>query len=274
MTADLHCHSTVSDGSTDVEDILKMARLKEIGALSVTDHDTFIGSEIALKHAKEYDVEIIHGAEISAFDNKRNRLVHILCYMCDNPSMMDGVFTDIAESRRKSIDKALDKIIDKYPITREMVEKHAKNSTTIFKSHVMQTLMNAGLTDKVYGDLYRELFNWKTGIVRTKIEYPDVYDILSLIHKAGGIAVLAHPGVYDSIELLPELARAGLDGVECWYPRAKDGETEKITAIADEYNLVKTGGTDFHGYSSNMVNPIGTCTTPYDQLERLKKLKK
>lgn len=274
MSADLHCHSIFSDGSTDVEEILQMAKLKGIKTLSVTDHDTFKGSEAALEYSESYNIEVIHGAEISAFDNKRNRLVHILCYMCDNPHMMDEVFNKIAQSRRKSINAALDKITEIYPITKEMVEKRAEKSTTVFKSHVMHTLMDAGYTDKIYGDLYRELFNWKTGIVRTKIEYPDVYHILSLIHKAGGIAVLAHPGVYDSIELLPELAQAGLDGTECWYPRAKEGETEKIIAIADKYGLVKTGGTDFHGYSSNMVNPIGTCTTPDDQLERLINLKK
>lgn len=274
MAADLHCHTKISDGSTGIEELVELAKNKNIKTIAVTDHDTFAGVTRAQVHARKYGIEVIHGAEISAFDNKRGRLVHILCYLCDKPDRLQGVFANIAQSRRDAMNLALHKLMKIYPITPQMVAKRAMGSTTVFKSHIMQALMDAGYTDRVYGDLYTKLFNWRVGIVKTKIEYPDVYDILTLIHQAGGVAVMAHPGVYDSIDLLPELAEKGLDGVECWYPRAKEGETDKIIAIADRYNLIKTGGTDFHGCNSNMVNPLGTCTTPDDQLQRLKNKKR
>lgn len=139
----------------------------------------------------------------------------------------------------------------------------------------MQALMDAGYTDKVYGNLYKTLFDWKRGLVRTKIEYPDVYEMLDLIHEAGGVAVMAHPGVYDSLDLLQELAKEGkLDGIECWYPRAKEGESETLEKIANAHKLIKTGGTDFHGCNCGKVHPVGTCTTPDDQLVRIRGKKK
>ena len=159
-----------------------------------------------------------------------------------------------------------------YPITPEMVATRAKGSTTIFKQHVMQTLLDAGYTDKIFGDLYAKLFNSKFGLAKTHIDYPDVFDVLDAIHQAGGVAVLAHPAVYDSYDLIPELIENGLDGIECFYPRAKATDDIVLTRIADKHNLIKTGGTDFHGGTTSKPCPIGTCLTDDRQVERIKKL--
>lgn len=272
MAADLHCHTKISDGSTGIDEIVELAKNRGLSAIAITDHDTFAGVTRAQVHGRKLGVQVIHGAEVSAMDMKRGRLVHILCYNCTHPDRMEGAFKKIGDSRKKAMNIALYKVMRLYPITPQMVAKRSVGSATVFKSHIMQALMDAGYTDKVYGGLYKTLFDWKRGLARTKISYPDVYDMLDLIHEAGGLAVMAHPGVYDSHELLKELVNdKKLDGIECSYPRAKDGETEMLTALADKYKLIKTGGTDFHGCNCTTVHPLGTCTTDDDQLALITK---
>ncbi len=273
MPADLHCHTRLSDGSVEVEELIELARGSGLDAVAITDHDTFDGVERAQIRGSAVGVEVISGAEISCFDNNRHRLVHLLCYYCDKRSEFDDVFSSIAESRRSQGEEALEKIMRLYPITKEMVNKRSLGSTTLFKQHIMQTLLDCGYTDKIYGDLYYKLFNKKDGIAATHIEYPDVFEILERIQQSGGIAVLAHPSVYSSLELLPELAERGLDGVEFSFPRRQEGEDKILSEIAEKYKLIKTGGTDFHGGSTSRVYPIGTCTTEESQLLRLKELK-
>ena len=270
MVADLHCHTKISDGSTGIDELVELAKNKGVTTIAITDHDTFAGVTRAQVHGKKLGVEVLHGAEISAFDYERGRLVHLLCYMCESPDRLEGTFQKIADCRKDAMNLALHRIMKRYPITPQMVAKRAVGSVTIFKSHIMQALMDAGYTDKVYGDLFQKLFHWRFGMVKTKIEYPDVFEILELIHQAGGVAVLAHPTVYDSAPLVPALAKAGLDGIECWYPRATEEDTEELIKLAKEHNLIQTGGTDFHGCHANQVYPIGTCTTPEDQLAKLK----
>lgn len=108
-----------------------------------------------------------------------------------------------------------------------------------------------------------------------KIEYPEVHDVIEQIHQAGGTAVLAHPGEYDSYALLEQLAaNHEIDGVEVWHPRNHEGDEQKFSAIAQANGLIMTGGTDFHGMYTTVSLPIGTCTTPDEQLERLVQIKK
>ena len=269
MSADLHCHSVCSDGGTSVKNIVRLASLKGLTTIALTDHDTFKGVEEAKFYGKKYGVDIVHGAEISAYDFNRGRLVHLLCFNCKKPELFDDIFKTISNSRKSAMINAMDIISQHYAINMEMVEELAVESTTVFKSHIMKALMVAGYTDKVYGELYQKLFNWKTGIARTNINYPDVKVVIDLIHQAQGVAVLAHPEVYDTIPAIPQLIEMGIDGIECDYPRSTPEGKEKLLDYINKYNLLRTGGTDFHGYSSGCINPIGTCTTSKENLNKL-----
>ena len=202
MAADLHCHTKLSDGSVAIDELVILAKNKGIPTIAVTDHDTFAGATRAKIFGQRHGVEVIHGAEISTFDYQRKRLVHLLCYMCEHPARLEGLFGKILANRRKAVSIALQKVMRLYPITPEMVAKRAQGSTAIYKQHIMQTLVDAGYADKMYGPLYDKLFNWKIGIAKTNIEYPDVFEVLEQIHDAGGVAVLAHPAVYDTYALL------------------------------------------------------------------------
>jgi hypothetical protein len=171
------------------------------------------------------------------------------------------------------------KVIENYPITLENIIKYAAGSKAIYKCHIMHALMDYGYTTELYGDVYDSLFSANDGlcaeIVRKEIEeYPEVKFVSQLIRSAGGISVLAHPRVYDNLDLLEELAENGyIDGVEIWHRSNQEGDEERMLEIAKKYNLIVTGGSDFHGFYNHYPIPIGHYTTPVESLNRILKKK-
>jgi hypothetical protein len=163
------------------------------------------------------------------------------------------------------------KIARKYPITPELVLKCATGSTAVFEQRIMHALLECGLTDKIYGELYNELFSPESSEnVLVKVSYPEPAEIIEAIHEAGGIAVLAHPASSDCIELMQELTDAGiLDGIEVYHPNNTPVQEEMLKKYAKAKGLLAIGGTDFKGmYSKNTVC-IGDCMTPDADLKAL-----
>jgi hypothetical protein len=155
------------------------------------------------------------------------------------------------------------KIARKYPLTPELVLKCATGATAVFEQHIMHALMECGLTDKLYGDLYYELFSPESpDNVLVKANYPEPAEVIEAIHEAGGVAVLAHPSTDKDIEILKELASNGLDGVEVWHPSINDEQKDILMNIAREFNLLSIGGTEFMGMYSKQPVSIGACETP------------
>ena len=274
MVADLHCHTVKSDGATSVKDIVTIASLKGLDMLALTDHDTFDGIDEAVFWGKKLNVNICPGVEISSFDFKRNRKVHILCYYPKDLTLFDEIFDYTKAERRRASDEIIEKIIKLYPISKEMILEKSRNSTNVFKQHIMHTLADAGFTVSIYGDLFNKLFHSDEGIKFNEAKYPDVLKVLNTIKKARGIAVLAHPAVYNSYELLDELASAALiDGVEVFHSRNRENDELYLSNKAKYYNLIMTGGTDFHGMYGSKSYPLGMCTTDEEQINRIIKLR-
>lgn len=271
----MHCHTKMSDGTLSIDELVMLAARRGIATIAVTDHDTFAGAKRAKVFGDRHGVEVIPGAEFSCMDYKTKRKVHILCYYCDSTDRLEGLCRRTGEARRKAMLISLQKVLRLYPVTADMVMHRAQGSTNLYKQHIMHALIDAGCTDEFYGSVFKKLFDVRCGLAYTSVEYPDVHEVIQQIHDAGGIAVLAHPGVYDSFELLEQLAADGaIEGVEVWHPRNKEGEAERLMKIAEENDLIMTGGTDFHGMYSNGMHPLGTCTTPKEQLMLLKKCKR
>ena len=270
MSADLHCHTILSDGAVSIEELVLLAKNKGLDAIAITDHDTFAGVVRARIFGQKHGIEVLEGAEISAYDYKRNRKVHILCYMCEHPNRLMGMFKKIGDSRKKAMTIAIQKVIRLYPIPAEMIIRRAQGSSNIFKQHIMRALIDAGYANEIFGDVFTKLFHHKTGLAKTHIEYPDVYEVIDMIHDAGGVAVLAHPAVYDSYDLLTELAEYGIDGFERYYPRCIPEDDAMLMEIAKKYDLITTGGTDFHGVNSRDGDPIATVSVPYSVVDQLK----
>lgn len=273
MSADLHCHTKYSDGSVDVEELMVMAKKRGLHTIAVTDHDTFAGVSRAKILGKQLGIDVICSTEISTCDYQRGRKAHILCYLCDNPGQLGDVLKQIVENRNRAGALMLEKVLAGYPVSAEMVSRRAMGSTCLYKQHIMHALMDAGYADSIYGDLFRELFDSKSGKAYANVEYPEVREMIGRIHEAGGLAVLAHPAEYDSYDLLEELTELGLDGVEVWHPRNREGDEQRLREYAERHGLAATGGTDFHGMYSSRFNPVGTFTTSDEQLDALRKRK-
>ena len=269
MSADLHCHSKISDGSTAVDELVLLAKNKGLDAISVTDHDTFSGSEKAAVFGGKFGVKIIKGTEISCYDRSRKRKVHLLCYLPKNTERLSGMLRTTNRSRKQAMNISVQKVMRAYPIPYDMILRRSAGSVGLYKQHVMQALMDAGYTDEMFGDLFRKLFDSRFGIAKTSFEYPDVFEALRLVKESGGVAVLAHPAVYDSYDVMLEMIEKGLDGIEVSYPRARESDAKELSELCERYGLIKTGGTDFHGVNTSRVNPIGTCTTSDEELEKL-----
>ncbi len=270
MPADLHLHTKISDGSVGIDEIVMLAKKRGLSTIAVTDHDTFAGSGRAQIIGRRQGVRVLPGAEFSAADPSTGRKAHILCYLCEKPDRLLGLCRRTSEARRRAGNAMLEKVLALYPITAEMVVRRTQGSTGLYKQHIMHALLDAGCADGIFGGVFRRLFNPKDGLAYVPVEYPDVHDVIGQIHAAGGLAVLAHPGLYDSYALLEQLASdREIEGVEVWHPKNREGDEERLSAVAEEWGLVKTGGTDFHGMYTERPVPVGTCTAPDEEVEKL-----
>ena len=206
MKADLHCHTTISDGSLGISDIIKQADRDDVRYLAITDHDSLASLSRSAVLGKRYNVTVIPAAEFSAFDSARGRKVHILCYMPEKPDRLEGLCLRTSEGRMKLGKSIAMRVLEKYPITLESILRYSAGSKAIYKCHIMHALMDYGYTTNLYGDVYDEIFDAKDGLCASQVRqeadfYPDVRFVTTLIKASGGISVMAHPKVYDSMDL-------------------------------------------------------------------------
>ena len=152
--------------------------------------------------------------------------------------------------------------------------EYAKDSGVLFKSGIMEALHQLGLCDAVYGKLYSYLFGWEPrGVVLHQVKYPSVQEVIATAKAAGAVLVFAHPTVYKSMPLVRQLAKEGIiDGIEVEHPRNSPEDRAECAALCEQYGLIHTGGTDFHGANHKVPHPVGTCTTADDQVARILEL--
>lgn len=275
MKADLHCHTTISDGSLGISDIIKQADRNDVRYLAITDHDSLASLSRSAVLGKRYNVTVIPAAEFSAFDTARGRKVHILCYMPEKPDRLEGLCLRTSEGRMKLGKSIAMRVLEKYPITLESILRYSAGSKAIYKCHIMHALMDYGYTTDLYGSVYDEIFDVKEGLCAAQVRqeadfYPDVRFVTTLIKASGGISVMAHPKVYDSFDLLEELAAEGaIDGAEVWHSSADDKFRDQVSELAKAYGLITTGGSDFHGFYNHYAIQIGSNPTPEEELNKV-----
>jgi predicted metal-dependent phosphoesterase TrpH len=272
LAGDLHCHTKLSDGSLGIDDLISIAKRKGLSALAVTDHDTMAGANRAVIIGKRQGVQVIHGVEISTMDTARGRTAHLLCYLCDAPDRLEGLCHRIGQSRHAAAMETVRKVMRYFPITPELVVKCATGSSNIYPQHIMHALLDTGYADSMYGDVYKKLFG-PEGAARVSFDLPDTREVLTAIHEAGGIAVLAHTHVHQSEDLLQELIPLSLDGVEVWHPYHTEEQSVALLDLAQTHELLVTGGTDFHGMYSLSARPIGSVPMPDDAVTALLRYK-
>jgi hypothetical protein len=275
MKADLHCHTTLSDGSLGIEETIAQARRHSLDCIAITDHDTLSSLSRSNVLGQRYGVSVIPAVEFSAFDGARKTKAHIICYMPKKPDRLEGLCMRTTDFRKKRGISMAKKVTEEYDISIDHILRYSAGSKAIYKCHIMHALMDYGYTTRLYGNRYNEIFHKKDGLCNDEVsreieEYPEVKFVLQLIRSAGGISILAHPRVYDNFNLVEELAERGeLDGVEVWHQGNTESDRENLLEIAEKYNLITTGGSDFHGFYNHRAKPIGSNLTPPASLQRM-----
>jgi predicted metal-dependent phosphoesterase TrpH len=267
LFGDLHLHTCISDGSMQPEHLVDYATKLKLDYIAITDHDSMNGV-IPAQLTAQGNINVIAGIEVSTFDYKNNKSVHLLCYEPKKTDELLAMCKRTTNNREKATTEMIDIVATKYPIDFDTVKRYAKNSSSLYKQHICVALMNMGYTSTVIGELYRELFS-KNGWARVEIIYEETREIIEILKASGGICVLAHPGVYNNFDIIDDLCEKGLDGIEVWHPRQNEQDTEKAFQKAIQKGLIKTGGSDFHGAYSSKANTIGSRVTPENELLKL-----
>ena len=268
MIGDFHTHTHLSDGSMEAEDLVEYAKQRGIKYLGITDHDTLLTKEEAIK-LSDSEITVIGGAEFSCIDTDTGRKVHILCFLPDDEDKLLAHCEQVQKDRDIAGLKMVEKVSKLYPITLESVISHKGISKSVFKQHIMHSIIERGYTLDFYGTIYKDLFG-KNGSCYEKVPYPTVEEMISLIKECGGVCILAHPKVYNSIELAHRLAKEGkIDGIEVYHHSASEQIREELLGICKQYDLIVTGGSDFHGLYSANPRTVGFCTTEESEIKKI-----
>ncbi len=245
---DLHIHSNHSDGTCSVEEIFKLATVKNLDAISLTDHDTVSGCEALAKLCENSSCAFVPGIELSAHYNFKD--VHILGYFVD---YKDDAFLKkikkIADTRIERNEKILSNLRDAgFHITME--DLVSKSDGVITRGNIANYLYETKQIKNINEAFVKYIGD--DGPCFVAREKMDAVDAIHLIHKAKGIAFLAHPVLYhlsdkEMDEMLSDLKKHKLDGIEALYSTYHNNEEAKMKQYAEKYQLIRSGGSDFHG---------------------------
>ena len=212
MSADLHCHTRLSNGSLGIEDLILLAKKRGVTTIAITDHDCLAGTVRGKVIGERHGVTVIPGVELTCTDKKRGAKAHILCYYPEKPERLESLCHKNSLARKTAGRVMAVRVAEKFPVAPEFIVKCATGSTNIYKQHIMQALMECGYTTTIFGELFDKLFSADSSeSVRVNTNYSSPEETIRIIHEAGGIAVLAHPGMYNNFELLEELVKSYLE---------------------------------------------------------------
>ena len=271
MSGDLHCHTRLSNGSMGIEEIIALAKCRGVETIAVTDHDCLAGTVRAKIIGERNGITVIPGVELSAVDGETGEILHILCYLPDFPDRLEGLCHKNSAARKRAAQYMMIKAAQRYPVTGEIIKRCAMGSTNLFEQHIMHALIECGVADSFYGDVYDELFSPdRDSSIWVKPAFAEVGEVIEAVRAAGGLSVLAHPALCGDPEaLLDRLVTLGLNGVEVWCPSADEAMTARLTAYAKKRKLLMTGGSDFRGLYNRSAISIGSYVTPKTQLNEL-----
>jgi predicted metal-dependent phosphoesterase TrpH len=237
-----------------------------LACIALTDHDSVEGCERAAAACAQVQMDFIPGAELTA--EHEDTEVHVLGYFLDtqNKVLLDriGKFQAVRQNRIREMCAALNKL--GIPLKAESVFALA-NCKSPGRPHVARALVKEKLIDNLDEAFEKYLKKGRPAWVpKTKMS---ALEGVELIHQAGGLAVMAHPGLNRTDEIIPGLVQAGLDGIECFHTKHSTVMTERYLEFAEKYKLLVTGGSDCHGFSKNKPL-IGTVRLPYEHVKKLK----
>ncbi|MBN6185998.1 PHP domain-containing protein [Aneurinibacillus sp. BA2021] len=269
--ADLHSHTTASDGTFSARESIARAKKNGLTALGITDHDTIAALPEALEEGRREGIEIVPGVEISSVHEGKD--VHVLGYYMN---MQDTAFLQRLEELRKVRGRRNQMMIDRLNelgirITFAEVEQRKKEKTgNIGRPHIAEVLMEKGIVTSMQEAFDRYLGSSGAAYVNPPRISP--FEAIDMIKEAGGVAVLAHPGLYQNPDMVQELIKHGVQGIEVYHPDNSAEDRKLYGEWADQHGLIKTAGSDFHGMRNGEVfhADLGTCTTTMETVRLLR----
>jgi predicted metal-dependent phosphoesterase TrpH len=263
--ADLHLHTHFSDGTYAPEELAARGAQLGFAAMALTDHDSVEGCEAMAAACAAAGLEFITGTELTAEQDGHE--LHLLGYGVDvrNPRLLTEIarFQDVRQDRIRRMVVRLNRL--NVPLQAEAVFELA-NCRSPGRPHVARALVKQGFCPSLDAAFERFLKRNRPAWV-PKFKMSAAHAI-ELIHQAGGLAVLAHPGLNRSDDLVPGLVEAGLDGIECFHSKHSSTKTEHYLCLAEQYDLLVTGGSDCHGQSKGKPL-LGTVKLPYPYVQLL-----
>lgn len=254
MEIDLHVHTTASDGTMSPAEVVRYAKEKGLRTIAITDHDTIEGIAEGLQEGRKLGLEVIPGVEVSVDFAKGT--MHLLGYYIDYTSA--ELLEKLAIVQRARAERNL-KIIEKLRglgIDIDLSEiKEAPEHGQIGRPHFAYALVQKGYVQNIQ-DAFERYLRKGGPAYAEKFKFSP-QEAMSVIHKAGGVTVLAHPFTLNQLQLhdlepvIVELKENGLDGIETYYPEHSEGQTKFYRHLAQKYGLAITGGSDFHGFNKD-----------------------
>jgi predicted metal-dependent phosphoesterase TrpH len=274
IEADLHTHTTASDGTQRPAANVQMAFDAGLGAIAITDHDTVSGVEEALLAGRELGIEVVPGVEISTVANGQD--IHVLGYYMD---IYNEQFLQRLASLRETRDTRNNMIIERLQelgldITMAEVLREVENiktkGDTVGRPHIAAVLLNKGYVSSISEAFERYLGKGAAAYANPPRIEPAT--AIGWIQEAGGKAVLAHPGIYHDDALVEAIVHQGLDGIEVYHSDHTPEDEAKYLSLAQRSGLLITAGSDFHGERGGVVfhAPIGSRRIGIDVIQRLK----
>jgi predicted metal-dependent phosphoesterase TrpH len=271
--ADLHVHTYLSDGTFSPLKVVEYSKAKGLDAIAITDHDCVAGITPAIRAGKSIGLEVIPGVELTA--ELEEAEIHILGYFIDwqDRSFVEKL-DEISNVRRERAKKILKKLKEhKVNIPEEELFEFS-GPGSVGRLHIANLLLKKGFVSSLSEAFSRYIGD--KGCCYVKKFKLSPAEAVEMIKKVGGIPVLAHPKTINiegkTIEdILKELVRDGIKGVEVYHSDHSPKDENELKALADEYHLLVTGGSDCHGFGKKEVL-IGKVKISYELVEKLKEV--
>jgi predicted metal-dependent phosphoesterase TrpH len=263
--ADLHCHTTCSDGSFSPEEVVGLAATLGLQGLAITDHDTFAAYERALKPAQTYGIALLPGIEFSAVH--RDVGIHVLGYSFDIHNTAIQALCESHKKRRLERYHSILSLLAKHRMPLELSEVAKGEQDVITRPHIAAAMVRKGYVKSTQEAFKKYLGDGRPCYVHGKSI--SVEQTIEVIRTAGGLVVLAHPHLITQSHILDEVLEMDFDGLECYYANFSFDQAGRWEEIARRKNWLITGGSDFHGASKPQIS-LGCSWTPLETFQLLK----
>lgn len=264
--ADMHIHTTASDGIYSPQEIIEQAVMAGLASIAITDHDT-VGGITSIDTASETRIKIISGIEFSC--NCLGEEIHILGYLHDaNHPKLRAMVDKISVLRRERLLKMLTRLNERgYSVTMDDLVQATGSALSWGRPHLAKILIGKGYFSTV-GEVFEKLL-YSGGPVFIPRSKPEYTEVIELMQKIGGVSILAHPGIIKNSDCITAVLDAGIDGIEVYHPKNDLVCRRELLAIAEEKQCLITGGSDFHGMAGRFPEKLGIWNTDISHADAL-----